>query len=250
MSDSRFEQIRLLEALLFASAEPRSAADLARYMPEEADVEDLLGELQQLYANRGVTLRRVGDGWAFRTSEDLAGKLRIERQVTRKLSRAAVETLAIVAYHQPVTRAEVEEIRGVSLNKGTLDVLLEADWIRPRGRRQTPGRPVTWGTTQAFLDHFGLSSVKDLPGIEELKAAGLIDQRPALTALSARGLLTDVGQGEDTDDPETGSGDGDSDADEPEKLEPDFGEDLVPETSDEGEVEPGPESSQSSGASN
>lgn len=252
MSDSRFEQIRLLEALLFASAEPRSVGDLARYLPEEADIEDLLGELQQLYANRGVTLRRVGDGWAFRTSEDLAGKLRIERQVTRKLSRAAVETLAIVAYHQPVTRAEVEEIRGVSLNKGTLDVLLEADWIRPRGRRQTPGRPVTWGTTQTFLDHFGLSSVKDLPGIEELKAAGLIDQRPALTALSARGLLTDVGQGEDTEDSQGGSGDESSDVDEPEKLDPDFGEDLVPETSDddEGEVDPEADSSQSSGVSN
>lgn len=252
MSDSRFEQIRLLEALLFASAAPRSAADLARHLPEGADVEDLLGELQQLYANRGVTLRRVGDGWAFRTSEDLAGKLRIERQVTRKLSRAAVETLAIIAYHQPITRAEVEEIRGVSLNKGTLDVLLEADWIRPRGRRQTPGRPVTWGTTQGFLDHFGLSSVKDLPGVEELKAAGLIDQRPALTALSARGLLTEVGQGEDTDDPASDSEEEASEADEQEKLDPDFGEDLVPETSDEDEAnsESEAKSSESSGASN
>jgi len=223
--DSRFDRIRLLEALLFATSEPRSVGDLAQHLPDGADVEELLGELQQLYANRGVQLRKVGNAWAFRTAEDLAGRLQIDRQVTRKLSRAAVETLAIIAYHQPVTRAEVEEIRGVSLNKGTLDTLLEAQWVRPRGRRQTPGRPVTWCTTQAFLDHFGLSDVRDLPGVEELKAAGLIDQRPALTALSERGLLTESGHGEDTESGESGD-DGEADA---ERLDPGFGEDLVPE---------------------
>lgn len=234
MSDSRFERIRLLEALLFATSEPRTAADLAQHLPEDADVETLLSELQQLYANRGVQLRRVGNAWAFRTAEDLADRLRIDRQVTRKLSRAAVETLAIIAYHQPVTRAEIEEIRGVGLNKGTLDTLLEAQWIRPRGRRQTPGRPVTWGTTQAFLDHFGLSEVKDLPGLEELKAAGLIDQRPALTALSARGLLTELDQGEDTTAGERTPDDA-AEGEAAERLAPDFGEDLLPDSGEDDE---------------
>lgn len=223
MSDDRFERIRILEAVLFASAEPRTPAELARHLPADADVEDLLGELQVLYGNRGVELRRIGNGWAFRTARDLAGKLNIERTVTRKLSRAAVETLAVVAYHQPVTRAEIEEIRGVGLSKGTLDTLLEAEWIRPLGRRQSPGRPVTWGTTQAFLDHFGLSKIGDLPGLQELKAAGLIDTRPALTALTARGELTNLAEGEDVE-----SGD-DGDEESEERLDPSFGEDLLPE---------------------
>jgi segregation and condensation protein B len=229
MTETRFERIRLLEALLFAAAEPKRAAELAQHLPDDADVEALLGELRQLYANRGVELRRVGQGWAFRTAEDLSGKLRVEREVTRKLSRAAVETLAIVAYHQPVTRAEIEEIRGVGLSKGTLDALLEVEWIRPRGRRQSPGRPVTWGTTQAFLDHFGLSDVGDLPGLEELKAAGLIDQRPALTALSARGLLGEAAEAEaaSEDDEDT----------ENETLDPEFGEDMVPDADDGSERE-------------
>jgi len=229
MTDSRFERLRLLEAVLFAAAEPKTPSQLARHLPDDADAGELLAELQQLYANRGVQLRRVGGAYAFRTADDLAGKLRIDREVTRKLSRAAVETLAIVAYHQPVTRAEIEEIRGVSLNKGTLDTLLEAEFIRPRGRRQTPGRPVTWCTTQGFLDHFGLSDLKDLPGLEELKASGLIDQRPAMASLSARGLLGDsAGEEADADD-------GDEHADGRETLDPDFGEDLV----DEGESEGG-----------
>jgi segregation and condensation protein B len=229
MTETRFERIRLLEALLFAAAEPKSPAELARHLPDDADVGELLGELRQLYANRGVELRRVGQGWAFRTAEDLAGKLQIEREVTRKLSRAAVETLAIIAYHQPVTRAEIEEIRGVGLSKGTLDTLLETEWIRPRGRRQSPGRPVTWATTQAFLDHFGLSDVGDLPGLEELRAAGLIDQRPALTALSARGLLGEAAESEAeavSEENEDGAG---------ETLDPDFGEDMVPNGDDAGE---------------
>ena len=151
----------------------------------------------------------------------MAGQLRIDREVTRKLSRAAVETLAIVAYHQPVTRGEIEEIRGVSLNKGTLDTLLEAEFIRPRGRRQTPGRPVTWCTTQAFLDHFGLSDIKDLPGLEELKASGLIDQRPAMASLSARGLLGEAAEQEAAEDED------DNDDTSDERLDPEFGEDLV-----------------------
>ena len=224
MTDSRFERLRLLEAVLFAASEPKTPADLARHLPDDADVGALLGELQQLYANRGVQLRRIGQAYAFRTADDLAGQLRIDREVTRKLSRAAVETLAIVAYHQPVTRGEIEEIRGVSLNKGTLDTLLEAEFIRPRGRRQTPGRPVTWCTTQAFLDHFGLSDIKDLPGLEELKASGLIDQRPAMASLSARGLLGEAAEDEEGDDGE----DGDDARDESrEQLDPAFGEDLV-----------------------
>ena len=221
MTETRFERLRLLEAVLFAAAEPKTPNELARHLPEDADIADLLGELQQLYAHRGVQLRRIGQAYAFRTAEDLAGQLQIDREVTRKLSRAAVETLAIVAYHQPVTRGEIEEIRGVSLNKGTLDTLLEADFIRPRGRRQTPGRPVTWCTTQAFLDHFGLSDIKDLPGLEELKASGLIDQRPAMASLSARGLLGEAAEQESADDE-----DGGDDAPE-DRLDPDFGEDLV-----------------------
>jgi segregation and condensation protein B len=232
MTDSRFERLRLLEAILFASAEPKTPRELARHLPEDANVEDLIGELQQLYANRGVTLKRVGQAYAFRTADDLAGALKIEKQVTRKLSRAAVETLAIVAYHQPVIRGEIEEIRGVSLNKGTLDTLLEAEFIRPRGRRQTPGRPVTWCTTQAFLDHFGLSEIRDLPGLEELKASGLIDQRPAMTSLSARGLLGEAAE------QETEEEDGD-DADETaERLDPSFGEDLLDETEVAGSADP------------
>jgi len=188
-----FQQLRLLEALLFASAEPLGSAQLARHLPEQADLDALLEELGRLYANRGVNLVRVGDRWAFRTAADLAPMMRIERKSERKLSRAALETLAIVAYHQPVTRGEIEEIRGVALSKGTLDTLLEAGWVKPKGRRRTPGRPVTWGTTEAFLDHFGLENLDALPGVAELKAAGLLDTRPAITALGARGLLAEDG---------------------------------------------------------
>ncbi|WP_142850656.1 SMC-Scp complex subunit ScpB [Telmatospirillum sp. J64-1] len=179
-------ELRLIEALIFASAEPLDEAALAARLPEGADVTALLERLRQLYAGRGVTLVRRERGWAFRTAPDLAAQLRVETEVGRKLSRAALETLAIIAYHQPVTRAEIEEVRGVALSKGTLDVLFEAGWIRPRGRRRTPGRPVTWATTDAFLDHFGLESLDDLPGLEELKASGLLDTRPAMAAYSNR----------------------------------------------------------------
>jgi len=197
-----FQALRLLEAILFAAAEPLAEKDLAARLPEGTDVGALLRTLAGQYAARGVTLVRRGGTWAFRTAPDLAEALTVETVEARKLSRAAVETLAIVAYHQPVTRAEIEEIRGVGLSKGTLDVLLEAGWIRPRGRRQTPGRPLTWGTSDAFLDHFGLESLKDLPGIAEMRAAGLLDARPALAAYGARAGTEDAPL-EDMDDPDT-----------------------------------------------
>ncbi|MFQ5939686.1 MAG: SMC-Scp complex subunit ScpB [Alphaproteobacteria bacterium] len=181
----RHQQLRLLEAMLFATREPLSEAVLAERMPDGAAVSSLIEDLKELYANRGVNLVRVAGGWAFRTAPDLASRLAIETRVERKLSRAAIETLAIIAYHQPVTRAEIEEIRGVSLSRGTLDILLEAGWIRPGRRRRSPGRPLTWVSTEAFLDHFGLESLEDLPGIEDLKAAGLLDARPAVGDFSA-----------------------------------------------------------------
>lgn len=169
--------IRVLEALLFASAAPLSAAEMAVYLGEGADAEALLEELQRRYAARGVNLVRRGDKWAFRTAEDLGFLLRREHQETRPLSRAALETLAIIAYHQPATRAEIEEVRGVGTDRNTLALLMEAGWVRLRGRRRTPGRPVTYGTTEAFLDHFGLENLGDLPGLEELKSAGLLSNR-------------------------------------------------------------------------
>ena len=171
--------LRLMEAILFAASEPVDEAALAERFAEETDVTALIDELAATYAGRGVNLVRIAGGWCFRTAEDLAGHMRMERKVTRKPSRAAVETLAVVAYHQPVTRSDVEEIRGVAASRGTFDILLEAGWIRPVGRRRTPGRPVTWGTTDEFLAHFGLSGLADLPGVDELKATGLLDTRPA-----------------------------------------------------------------------
>lgn len=179
------QQLRLTEALLFASAEPLDEAALAERLPEGADIKALLTELSETYANRGVRLVKVGKGWAFRTAADLSPYLRVETKVSRTLSPAMTETLAIIAYHQPVTRAEIEEIRGKSLSRGTLDLLLQAGWVKPRGRRRTPGRPMTWGTSDAFLDHFGLESLDALPGLEDLKAAGLLDSRPAITAYGA-----------------------------------------------------------------
>jgi segregation and condensation protein B len=172
----RAEELRILEAVLFAADEPLDEKALAARLPAGADIHALLLELQQEYASRGVNLVRVGGKWSLRTAGDLAWILTRETVVTKKLSRAAIETLAIVAYHQPVTRAEIEEIRGVTTSKGTLDVLLETGWIRLRGRRKAPGRPVTYGTSEAFMSHFGLDALADLPGIDELKGAGLIDK--------------------------------------------------------------------------
>jgi segregation and condensation protein B len=176
--DERRRSLRILEALLFASDSPLSEAALATRLPEEADVGSLLEELAHLYGPRGVNLVRVADGWAFQTAPDLAFLLAREAVEPRKLSRAAMETLAIIAYHQPVTRAEIEEIRGVATSKGTLDILLETGWVRLRGRRRAPGRPVTFGTTPEFLHHFGLETIGDLPGLEELKGAGLLEGTP------------------------------------------------------------------------
>jgi segregation and condensation protein B len=181
------QQLRLVEALLFASAEPLEEAALAERLPGGADVKALLAELAETYAHRGVRLAKVGKGWAFRTAADLSPYLRLETKVARNLSPAMTETLAIIAYHQPVTRAEIEEIRGKTLSRGTLDLLLQAGWVKPRGHRRSPGRPMTWGTSDAFLDHFGLESLDALPGLDDLKAAGLLDARPAITAYGAIG---------------------------------------------------------------
>ena len=187
MSELFQYHLRLLEALLFASENPIPEKVIADRLPEGVDIQTLLRKLTAMYKNRGVNLVKAGKNWAFRTAPDVRAQLVVEKEMTRKLSRAAVETLAIVAYHQPITRAEIEEIRGVSVSRGTLDVLLEASWVRPRGRRRTPGRPVTWGTTESFLDHFGLEGLDDLPGLDDLKASGLIDKRPAIQTLTTRG---------------------------------------------------------------
>ncbi len=174
-ASGRPDELRLLEALLFAANEPLDEATLARRLPDGVDLKDALARLKAEYATRGVNLVRIGRKWTFRTANDLSWLLTRQIVETRKLSRAAIETLAIVAYHQPVTRAEIEEIRGVATAVGTLDVLLRTGWIRPRGRRKAPGRPITYGTTEDFLSHFGLEAVGDLPGLDELKGAGLLE---------------------------------------------------------------------------
>ena len=180
MSDLSFrpdenEIERRVEALLFAAAAPLSAAEIARRLPEGADAGRAIAALRQRYQGRGVELECVADRWRFRTAADLAFLMTEEREEPRRLSKAALETLAIIAYHQPCTRAEIESVRGVSLSKGTLDLLLEMDFVRLRGRRRTPGRPVTYATTDRFLEHFSLASLYDLPGVQEMKAAGLLD---------------------------------------------------------------------------
>ncbi len=167
--------MRIAEAMLFAASEPLEEAEIARHMPDGLAVADVLARLKQDYAARGVNLVRVGRKWLFRTAADLGWLLSKEVVESRRLSRAALETLAIVAYHQPVTRAEIEDIRGVAISKGTMDVLIETSWVRLRGRRRSPGRPLTYGTTEAFLLHFGLEAITDLPGLEELKDAGLLE---------------------------------------------------------------------------
>jgi segregation and condensation protein B len=176
-AEVRPEELRLLEAMLFASDDPIDEKDLAARLPEGTNLAGALEQLREDYANRGVNLVRVDGKWTFRTATDLSWLLSKESTERRKLSRAAIETLAIIAYHQPVTRTEIEELRGVSTSAGSVDVLLETGWIRPRGRRKTPGRPVTYGTTSEFLSHFGIDQVADLPGLEELKGAGMFDGR-------------------------------------------------------------------------
>lgn len=178
LPDMNPEHLRMMEALLFAAAEPLSEEALARSLPQGAEVRLLLDELQQIYARRGVNLVQVNGRWQFRTAADLSFLLRKEQPEQRRLSRAAIETLAIVAYHQPVTRAEIEDIRGVVVSKGTIDALMEVGWVKIRGRKRTPGRPVTYGTTDAFLVQFGLENVGHLPGMDELKAAGFLDAVP------------------------------------------------------------------------
>ncbi len=176
------EQERMVEAILFATAEPMTVAQLAERLPHGCDAQEALAYLRRRYEGRGVHLVRIGDAYAFRTAPDLGYLMQKETVEQRKLSRAAIETLAIIAYHQPVTRAEIEEIRGVAVSRGTIDQLLELDWIRFGRRRMTPGRPVTFVVTEGFLDHFGLESARDLPGLKELRQSGLLENRPSLLA--------------------------------------------------------------------
>ena len=179
----RLDEIsRIIEAVIFASAEPVSARSLERHLPEGVEIDDVLSLVAGRYGDAsGIELRRVGTAWAFRTRPEIASLLMVEKVSERTMSRAALETLAIIAYHQPVTRAEIENIRGVSISSGSIDMLLEQGWIKPRGRRRTPGRPLTWGTTETFLDHFGLDDLQALPGLEELKQAGLLRSAASLS---------------------------------------------------------------------
>lgn len=228
-ADGRVEKLRALEALLFAATEPLDVRSLVPYFGKDADVPALLLELQESYAGRGVTLVRLAGKWAFRTAEDLSYLLERRKQEERRLSRAALETLAIIAYHQPATRAEIEEIRGVTTSKGTLDVLLETGWVRMRGRRRAPGRPVTYGTSDGFLTHFGFDSLADLPGLAELKGAGLLDSTlpPGFTipdprdlaALQPDELPLEAGDdGSEMDDLEAEVGDEDDEATSADRL--------------------------------
>ncbi len=192
-----------IEALIFASDRPIRERELIVHLPENMDLAEVIAAVALRYdATSGIELCQVGDGWAFRTKAEIAERLSQHKQVERPLSRAALEVLAIIAYHQPITRAEIEEIRGISLSKGTMDILLELGWIKPRGRRRTPGRPLTWGTSPAFLDHFGLADVGDLPGMDDLKTAGLLRKGQILGA-----LMDHTPQNDDLDDED------DSDAD-------------------------------------
>lgn len=232
-SEDHRQHLRMLEAILFASAEPLGVLEVAARMPEGVDMEGLLQNLQSAYASRGVNLIRIAGKWAFRTAEDLAFVLQHEAIERRKLSRAAIETLSIIAYHQPSTRAEIEEIRGVSTSKGTLDVLLETGWIGLKGRRKSPGRPVTYGTTETFLIHFGLESVSDLPGLEELKQTGLLDLTPQGGDKARQGQLFDPFELADRHDDAADSDDEDDDPDDDEndgehdgRHDGDRGEDL------------------------
>ena len=196
-------EARMVEALLFAAEEPLDEASLAGRLPEETDVAAVLSALRDEYDGRGINLIQVAGKWAFRTAADLRYLLEMHRREPRKLSKAALETLAIIAYHQPITRAEIEEVRGVGLSKGTLDILMEIGWVRPRGRKRVPGRPVTYGTTDDFLVHFDLEDLKALPGLAELKAAGLLDATPPPFLVAGADAGEDPPEDEDEDDEET-----------------------------------------------
>lgn len=206
MTQALEKNLRVVEAMLFASPEPVALPTLNARLPEEvvAQLPELLAELKKQYEGRGVNLIEREGRWTFRTAPDLADALVLEREVPRKLSRAGIETLAIIAYHQPVTRPEIESIRGVAINRGTLDLLLETGWIKIGRRREVPGRPVTWVTTPAFLDHFGISTLDDLPGVEELKAAGLLDKRPAIETIPR---IADMFEGEEKQEESAEEGD-------------------------------------------
>ena len=222
--DKLTEYAATLEALVFASDKPLRDRELQHLLPDDVILDDVMQVVMQRYdASGGVELCRVGDGWAFRTRPAVAERLQLRRTVERPLSRAALETLAIIAYHQPITRAEIEEIRGISLSKGTMDILLELTWIKPRGRRRTPGRPLTWGTSPAFLDHFGLSDISDLPGVDDLKAAGLLRKGKIL------GTLMDYNVGDDDSD--------DYDIDDTNDLEDNFLEDATLDGGYDGEAD-------------
>ncbi|HEX9159137.1 MAG TPA: SMC-Scp complex subunit ScpB [Rhizomicrobium sp.] len=190
------EHLRMLEAILFAASEPIDETTLGRSLPQGTNISPLLAELQNVYSKRGVNLIKVAEKWQFRTAPDLSFLLRREKPEQKRLSRAAIETLAIIAYHQPVTRAQIEDIRGVAVSKGTIDALMEIGWVKIRGRKRTVGRPVTYGTTEGFLVHFGLESVGDLPGVEELKAAGFLEALPA-TGLDIPAPSEDLAPDED-----------------------------------------------------
>ncbi|MCB1682756.1 MAG: SMC-Scp complex subunit ScpB [Alphaproteobacteria bacterium] len=220
--DSDQTHKRLLEALLFASPEPLPTRELHLRMPEGADVGGLLMELRSDYEGRGVELVEREGAWAFRTAPDLAESLTLQKEVARKLSRAAMETLAIVAYHQPITRAEIENIRGVATHKGTLDTLMEMGWIKPGRRRETPGRPLTWVSTTEFMDAFSLESLMDLPGMDDLKAAGLLDRRPAIEAIPQADLFS----GQKRMDGVEGLSRAE-DEDEDEESDPDFSDEVL-----------------------
>jgi segregation and condensation protein B len=191
---------RIVEALLFATSDPLSIDQIYEYLPEKSDAGAAIAALQSDYTGRGVELICVGGRWSFKTAADLSEHLTLQRQEQRKLSRAAMETLAIIAYHQPVTRAEIETIRGVSTGRGTLDILIEAAWVKPGRRRDSPGRPLTWVTTQGFLDHFNLESIRDLPGMDELKASGLLDKSVALDSALTMGDLFEANINENEDE--------------------------------------------------
>ncbi len=197
--EDRAQQKRLIEALLFATPEAQSLRAIRNRLPEAADVGGILLELKEEYAERGINLVQMEDSWAFRTAPDLGAALTLNKKEEKKLSRAALETMSIIAYHQPVTRAEIENIRGVATSKGTLDVLMEAGWIKPGRRKDTPGRPLTWLTTTVFLDEFGIENLNDLPGLAELKAAGLLDTRPAIDTIPG-GDLFSANQNEPSDE--------------------------------------------------
>jgi segregation and condensation protein B len=193
MSTNDAELIKCLEAVIFSSEKPLQASDMNKWLPnlDEATILKLLNALKQDYVGRGIELCDNGGYWSFKTAPELSDLLQTEIEVERKLSRAAMETLAIIAYHQPLTRAEIENIRGVATGRGTLDILIESAWVKPGRRRETPGRPLTWVTTSGFLAHFNLESITDLPGIDDLKSAGLLDRRPSIETLPSSGELFD-----------------------------------------------------------